>query len=118
MQFIRKNPYAEELRQQQPTDPQHTVHPHKHPPYMKVFLWLVILTAIEVSPIFSEILFGFSPIPHNLLVPMLLTIAVIKAALVALYYMHLLYDRFWLGAMILSPLAFAMYFGLVIAVPY
>lgn len=32
MQFIRKNPYSEELRQQQPTDPQHEVHPHKHRP--------------------------------------------------------------------------------------
>lgn len=118
MQLMRKNPYSEELRQQQQQNDEQQIHKHKHPPYMWVFLWLVILTAIEVFPIFVEIFLGFSPVPHNIWVPVLLTIAVLKAALVALYYMHLLYDKFWLGALILSPLAFAMFFGLVIAVPY
>lgn len=102
----------------QQSDHSEAVHHHKHPPYMWVFFWLVVLTAIEVFPIFTEILFDFSPVPHAIWVPILLLLAVIKATLVALYYMHLLFDKFWLGLLILSPLAFAMFFGIVIVVPY
>ncbi len=91
---------------------------HHHAPYMAVFFWLVLLTAIEVFPIFTEIYFDWTPIPHNIWVPVLLILAIAKATLVALYYMHLRYDKPWLVWMLMGPLAFAMLFGLVIVVPY
>lgn len=95
----------------------HDAATHKHP-YMKVFGWLVILTIIEVTPIMTEILFGFSPVPHFIWVPVLLVLAVIKASLVALYYMHLRYDKPWLAWLLLAPLAFAMFFGFTIVAPH
>jgi caa(3)-type oxidase subunit IV len=81
---------------------------------MAVFGWLVVLTMIEVAPIFTEILFGFTPVPHNIWIPILLILAIAKATLVAMYYMHLRYDQPWLVALLMVPLGFAMLFGLAI----
>jgi caa(3)-type oxidase subunit IV len=105
--------------QPEPALQQHAVaaqaaeHVH-HPPYLQVFGWLIVLTAIEVTPIFTEILFDWTPIPHVIWVPVLLVLAIIKATLVAMYYMHLKYDQPWLVWALMGPLAFAMMFGLVI----
>jgi caa(3)-type oxidase subunit IV len=85
-----------------------------HPPYMQVFVWLIVLTAIEVFPIFTEIFFDWTPIPHDIWVPILLLLAFIKATLVAMYYMHLKYDQSWLMWVLLGPFAFALLFGAVI----
>jgi caa(3)-type oxidase subunit IV len=82
-----------------------------HPPYMWVFGWLIVLTMIEVFPIFTEILYGWTPIPHNIWIPILLVLAFVKALLVALYYMHLKYDQPWLSWVLLGPFAFALFFG-------
>jgi cytochrome c oxidase subunit 4 len=98
---------------QQHADMAAVEHVH-HPPYMQVFGWLIVLTAIEVAPIFTEILAGWTPIPHNIWIPVLLVLAIIKATLVAMYYMHLKYDQPWLIWVLMGPLAFAMMFGLVI----
>jgi cytochrome c oxidase subunit 4 len=98
-----------------------TEHPagqHQHPPYMAVFGWLIILTIIEVFPIFTEIYFDWTPIPHAIWVPILITLAIVKAILVAMYYMHLRYDAPWLVFVLIAPLALAMYFGLAIVAPY
>ncbi len=97
---------------------EHSDAAHKHPPYMKVFTWLTILTIIEVFPIFTEIYLDWTPVPHHIWVPVLITLAVIKATLVAMYYMHLRYDAPWLVVALIGPLAFAMYFGLTIVAPY
>jgi cytochrome c oxidase subunit 4 len=55
----------------------------KRPPYIRVFIALSILTVIEV--ILSQL-----PI---LKAPVLIPISLLKASLVALFYMHLRYDR-------------------------
>ena len=55
----------------------------KHANYFVVFLALAVLTGIEIT--ISQL-----PIPK---LPLLLPLALIKAALVALFYMHLRYDR-------------------------
>ena len=51
--------------------------------YIGVFGALAILTALEVSV-------TYLPLPR---IPVLVPLALIKAALVALFYMHLKYDR-------------------------
>ena len=53
--------------------------------YLKVFLGLAVLTAVEVG----IALFAFNPI---LRVIILMGLAAAKAGLVVLYYMHLKYD--------------------------
>jgi cytochrome c oxidase subunit IV len=53
------------------------------PNYLGVFWALAILTAIEVAV-------TYLPLPR---IPILVPLALIKAALVALFYMHLKFDR-------------------------
>lgn len=96
----------------------HAEHAHKHPPYMWIFLWLTVLTIIEVTPIFYEMIFHQMLIPHNIWVPILMFLALTKATLVALYYMHLKYDAPWLVAVLIIPFAFALYFGFAVLAGY
>jgi cytochrome c oxidase subunit IV len=51
--------------------------------YIAVFIALAVLTAIEVTV-------TYLPIPR---IPVLIPLALIKAGLVALFYMHLRFDR-------------------------
>lgn len=62
-----------------------THEPHKRP-YLWVFLWLTILTAIEVG------VAGLA-LPNGLRIALLVLLAGAKAVLVALFYMHLRYDK-------------------------
>jgi cytochrome c oxidase subunit IV len=82
--------------------------PHAEPNYMGVFLGLTVLTVVEVLVAFV------SHLPKSVLIVALLGLAVWKALLVALYYMHLKFEprKLWLVA--LSPLPLAIL--LVVAV--
>jgi caa(3)-type oxidase subunit IV len=75
----------------------HTSHP-KPRTYVLVFVWLTVLTAIEIAVA--------AAVPEPIKIPVLVVIAVIKAALVVLYYMHLRYDSFWYWIILLVPLFF------------
>ncbi len=67
-------------------------HPHvRTRDYIIIFVWLIVITAAEV---------GLGSIPHELLppiitYPVLFLMAVVKAGLVALYFMHLRHDSRW-----------------------
>lgn len=50
--------------------------------YMFIFIWLVVLTALEVGIVYL-------PISRVFMITGLIGMALAKAALVALYYMHL-----------------------------
>jgi cytochrome c oxidase subunit 4 len=54
-----------------------------HPNYVGVFIILGVLTLIEIGV-------TYLPLPR---IPILVPLAILKAALVALYYMHLKFDR-------------------------
>ena len=72
---------------------------HKTPNYMAIFWWLAAFTAVEVA--YSSIL------PHSqkvLLILGLVGFAAIKATLVALYFMHLRFERKSLGIIVGSTL--------------
>ncbi|MDA1095697.1 MAG: cytochrome C oxidase subunit IV family protein [Chloroflexi bacterium] len=73
---------------------------HKEPPYMIVFGVLAVLTVLEV-------LFAFTSLPKFWLAIGLIVMAVWKAVLVALYYMHLRFEpkRLWVVAASPIPLA-------------
>lgn len=70
---------------------------HKEPNYMIVFIALTVMTGVEIGVVFlplSKIVIGF----------LLVILALAKAALVALYFMHLKYEKFALGIIALIPL--------------
>lgn len=74
---------------------------HKAPNYYLVWLFLAILTLAEVGVAF------ISGMSKQVLIVVLLAMAVWKALLVALYYMHLRMEpkRLWLVAAAPLPLA-------------
>jgi cytochrome c oxidase subunit 4 len=64
--------------------------------YLQVFAWLAVLTVLEIAIVYT-------PIPHTAIVGMLVLLAATKAALVALYYMHLVSERRTLMYIALTP---------------
>jgi cytochrome c oxidase subunit 4 len=72
---------------------------HETPNYMAIFWWLAGLTVVEVG--YSTVL------PHRykaLLIIGLVGFAIVKASLVALYFMHLKYEPKALGRIVSSTL--------------
>jgi cytochrome c oxidase subunit 4 len=55
-----------------------------HPAYTRVFLILAFFTILEI---------GASYLPSHIRLPILIILAVTKAVLVILFFMHLKYDR-------------------------
>jgi cytochrome c oxidase subunit 4 len=78
-----------------------------HPNYMGVFWWLLALTLLEV-------IFGSLPVgpsyPHLAKIFLLVSMAVGKAALVALYFMHLKFEVRTLGIIALTPMILCAFF--------
>ena len=73
---------------------------HKHPSYMAIFWYLAILTVLELIVVFLP----FPKLTNNLLLGAL---ALTKAALVAMYFMHLRFEAKTLGWIAVTPLAIA-----------
>ncbi len=59
---------------------------HAEPNYLAVFGWLFVLTVVEVGVIFL-------PIPKLMIAASLVILAAVKASLVAIYFMHLKFER-------------------------
>ena len=74
-----------------------------HPNYVGIFAVLAILTAVEVG-------ITYLPVPR---VPILVPLAILKATLVALFYMHLKFDRKIFS--IMFGLGLLMALGLIIS---
>jgi cytochrome c oxidase subunit 4 len=73
---------------------------HKHPDYMKIFWALAILTVVEIALVFL-------PMGKLVIGTGLVVLAVWKAALVAMYFMHLRFETKTLGWIAVTPLAIA-----------
>ena len=74
-------------------------------PYMRVFVFLVVLTATEVG-----VAFALSANPAK--VPLLIALAIAKATLVAMYYMHLRFEGRLLRVIAVSPLILSIVLAL------
>jgi cytochrome c oxidase subunit 4 len=74
---------------------------HAHPRYILIWVILLVLTLAEVG-------YAFLDLPKIVLASGLIFMALWKALLVAMYYMHLRYEprRMWVLAA--SPLPFAI----------
>jgi cytochrome c oxidase subunit IV len=73
---------------------------HKHPNYMAIFWYLAILTVVEIGVVFLP----FGKVVNGTL---LCALAVGKAALVAMYFMHLKFETRTLGLIAITPLVIA-----------
>jgi caa(3)-type oxidase subunit IV len=69
---------------------------HEQRRYMQVFAWLAVLTALELGVIYM-------PISRFVIGGMLVVLAGTKAALVALFYMHLSVEKRTLTYIALTP---------------
>ena len=73
---------------------------HKHPNYMAIFWYLAVLTVVEIAVIYM-------PFGKFTIGVLLCALALTKAALVAMYFMHLKFEAVTLGWIALTPLAIA-----------
>src|SRR5919204_2134366 len=69
---------------------------HTEPNYMAVFYWLAALTAIEVGVVYLP----FTKLATGAI---LVVLAFTKASLVAMYFMHLKFERRTLAIIALTP---------------
>ncbi len=89
----------------------HAQHDDHHVSYMAIFWWLLALTILEVlagipeaSPAYPQLLKG----------ALLVIMAVAKAALVALYFMHLKFEKLALGFIAMIPLVLCVFVVLMV----
>ncbi len=75
--------------------------PHNYTSPKVVYLILFIATVVEVGATLAGL-------PRNLLVPALLSISFVKAGLVALYFMHLRYEKPIYSVIFATPAVFAI----------
>ncbi len=83
---------------------------HSHPPYILIWVVLLVLTLAEVA--MSLYMTNVSKV---WLAVALIAMAVWKAVLVAMYYMHLKYEpaRLWILAVSPIPLAFILVLAVI-----
>lgn len=75
---------------------------HAEPNYMNIFWALAVLTVIEIGVVYmpaTKLLIGF----------LLVSLAGTKAALVAMYFMHLKFERPTLGIIALTPMILCVF---------
>ena len=87
--------------------------PHDQPNYLAVFIALAAITAIITAVELSSDYLG---IPRGILNAFYVAMAVAKATLVAMYYMHLKQDSRLYTALFVTPAMFAIVFIIMLAV--
>jgi cytochrome c oxidase subunit IV len=80
---------------------------HASPNYWMIWLYLFILTVIEIAVIYM-------PLARIIIVILLVTLACYKALLVALYFMHLRFERLTLGIIALTPFILCVFLILML----
>ncbi len=80
---------------------------HAEPNYMGVFWWLLALTVLEIAVIYM-------PMAKTIIVILLVGMAISKATLVALYFMHLKFERLTLGVIALTPFILCVFLILML----
>jgi len=79
-----------------------TTEEHTTPNYLAIFWWLLGLTIVEIA---------WAVLPHHSKLVLgggIVAMAIIKAVLVALYFMHLKFERKTLGILFASTLILGM----------
>lgn len=76
--------------------------------YWVIFVWLFVLTVLEVGVVYVP------GIEKGLLISALILMAVAKAVLVGLFYMHLGTETKWLKATVAIPMALPAVYAVVL----
>jgi cytochrome c oxidase subunit 4 len=72
-----------------------------HPPYIGIWVGLAVLTGVELGV-------AFLPWPKRIIIALLIGLALWKALLVALYYMHLRFEPNRVRILAIAPLPLAV----------
>jgi cytochrome c oxidase subunit 4 len=80
---------------------------HSTANYLRIFYILLALTIVEVAIVYLHL-------PRTLLVALLIVLAVWKAALVALHFMHLKFEKTTLMMIALSPFVLCVFLILML----
>ncbi len=80
---------------------------HAHHNYIEIFIILSVLTAVEIGVTFLGL-------PRTLLVALLVGLAVWKAALVALHFMHLKFEKKTLMIVAVIPFILCVFLSLML----
>jgi caa(3)-type oxidase subunit IV len=80
---------------------------HSAPAYIKIFYILVVLTVVEVAIVYLGL-------PKMLLATLLVAFAVWKAALVAMHFMHLKFEKRTLAVVALAPFVLCVFLILML----
>jgi cytochrome c oxidase subunit IV len=78
--------------------------------YVGVFFLLFVITAAEVG------VTQFLHLPQPALLIVLLAMAVFKALLVAMFFMHLKYDTKWYSWLLIFPLFMALLLAVIVII--
>ena len=84
-----------------------SVQTHSHPNYVVIWYWLIGLAL-------GSVIVSSLPLPHLLILVIIFAAAFVKAWLVALYYMHLRFERLLIFSLVVIPLAFFVILLLVL----
>ena len=80
---------------------------HSTAAYLKIFYILLVLTIVEVSIVYLHL-------PRLLLVGLLIILAVWKAALVAMHFMHLKFEKTTLSIVAVVPFVLCVFLILML----
>jgi caa(3)-type oxidase subunit IV len=80
---------------------------HSHPNYIRIFWILTVLTVVEVA-------IAYMGLPKVLLASLLIILAVWKAALVALHFMHLKFEKATLAWIAITPFILCVFLILML----
>jgi len=83
----------------------------RHPNYIGVFLGLAVLTAVELTV-------AFLPWAKRTIILLLIFLAVWKALMVALYFMHLRFESNRLRILAVAPLPLAVIMVMAVITEY
>ena len=83
----------------------------RHPNYIGVFIGLAVLTAVEL-------MVAFLPWSKRTIILLLIFLAVWKALMVALYFMHLRFESNHLRILAVAPLPLAVILVLAVITEY
>lgn len=87
------------------------VRPHHHPNYIGVWIGLALLTGVELAV-------AFLPWSKRTIILCLVGLALWKALLVALYYMHLRFEPNRVRLMAIAPLPLAVILVVTVIMEY
>jgi cytochrome c oxidase subunit 4 len=80
---------------------------HASPNYWKIWFYLFVLTVVEIGVIYL-------PLAKIVIAVLLVTLACYKALLVAMYFMHLKFERLTLAIIALTPFILCVFLILML----